>query len=59
MQVVVAWIKLTNYDLSSFPQSIQKLRDDLRAVVRNLKAHYPNVKLGNYIYFPLVSSTGN
>ena len=45
LQVEVAWIKLTNYDLSSFPQSIQKLRDDLRTVVRNLKVHYPNVKL--------------
>jgi hypothetical protein len=44
-QVQVAWIKLTNYDLSQFPGSILILQDDLKAVVRNLKAKYPNVRL--------------
>jgi len=45
LQVQVAWIKLTNIYMAQFPQSTQKLQDDLKVVVRNLKAKYPNVRL--------------
>ena len=45
LQVQVAWVKLTNYDLSQFPQSIEALQRDLAAVVHNLKTHYPNIRL--------------
>ena len=45
LQVQVAWVKLTNFNLSQFPQSIQNLQNDLYAVVRNLKTRYPNIQL--------------
>jgi hypothetical protein len=47
-QVQVAWVKLTNYDLNEFPQAAQKLQGDLEAVARNLKLHYPNIKIAYY-----------
>jgi len=44
-QVQVAWVKLTNYDLTTFPQSIQNLQNDLKTVVQNLEDHFQNLKL--------------
>jgi hypothetical protein len=44
LQVQVAWIKLTNFSMNKFPESIQKLQNDLKVVVHNLKAKYPNVR---------------
>jgi hypothetical protein len=47
-QVQVAWVKLTNYDLDLFPESIQNLQQDLEAVARNLKIRYPNIKIAYF-----------
>ena len=44
-QVQVAWVKLTNIPMDQFPRSAQKLQNDLKVVMRNLKARYPNVRL--------------
>ena len=48
LQVEVAWVKLTNYNLDQFPQSIQNLQNDLKSVTRDLKIHYPNIKLAYF-----------
>lgn len=46
-QVQVAWIKLARGTVADlrFPQHAQQLRDDLRAVVRNARARYPNLRV--------------
>lgn len=45
-QVVVAWIKVANAEPTQpFPLHAQILRDNMIAIVRNLKARYPNVQL--------------
>lgn len=46
-QVQVAWIKLARGSLPDlrFPQHAALLRDDLRAVVRNARALYPNLRV--------------
>lgn len=57
-QVQVAWVKNTRTGSSAFPANAQLLQSDLKAIVRNLKIHYPNVKLAylssrthSYIYW--------
>ncbi len=46
-QVQVAWIKLARGTVPDlrFPQHAQLLRDDLREVVRNARARYPNLRV--------------
>lgn len=48
LQVQAAWVKLTNYDLSDFPQDIQLLQSHLETVARNLKIRYPNVQIAYF-----------
>ena len=48
LQVQVAWIKLTNYNLDTFPESIQKLQGDLETIARNLTIRYPNLKIAYF-----------
>ncbi|MFN7783370.1 MAG: hypothetical protein ACK5PG_11610 [Lysobacterales bacterium] len=46
-QVQVAWIKLARGSVPDlrFPQHAMQLRDDLRAVVRNAKVRFPNLRV--------------
>jgi hypothetical protein len=44
-QVQVAWVKLTRTMGGDFPGKAEQLRDDLATVARNLRRHYPNLKL--------------
>jgi hypothetical protein len=48
LQVEVAWVKLTEYHLDTFPQSIQNLQSELESVVHNLKTHFPNIQLAYF-----------
>lgn len=57
-QVQVAWVKNTRTGSSAFPANAQLLQSDLKAIVRNLKIHYPNIQLAylssrthSYIYW--------
>jgi hypothetical protein len=57
-QVQVAWVKNTRKGSSDFPANAQLLQSDLKAIVRNLKTNYPNIKLAylssrthSYIYW--------
>jgi hypothetical protein len=47
-QVQVAWVKLTQIGGGSFPAKAQSIQTDLEAVARNLKTHYPNIKLAYF-----------
>ena len=44
-QVQVAWIKQTQTNHGEFPAKAESLETELRAIVRNLKIHYPNIKI--------------
>ncbi len=44
-QVQVAWVKNTRTGSGPFPGRTQVFEGDLRAIVRNLKTHYPNIKI--------------
>jgi hypothetical protein len=65
-QVQVAWIKLTQTRYGEFPAKSIALQTDLEAIVRNLKAAYPNVKIAflssriySYTYFRGLSPEPN
>lgn len=45
LQVQAAWVKLTRTGGGDFPAKAQQLQLDLKAVVRNLKFHFPNIQL--------------
>ncbi len=58
LQVQVAWVKNTRTGSSAFPANAQLLQSDLKAIARNLKINYPNIKLAylssrthSYIYW--------
>lgn len=44
-QVQVVWLKNVRTGVGDFPAQAQALQDDLEAIARNLRIHYPNVKL--------------
>lgn len=44
-QVQVVWLKNVRTGVESFPAQAQALQGDLEAIARNLRIHYPNVKL--------------
>lgn len=44
-QVQVAWVKQTRTGGGEFPAKAQVLQGDLQAIVRNLKTHFPNIKI--------------
>jgi len=44
-QVQIAWIKHTRLGHDYFPGSAQTLQSDLEAISRNLKTHFPNIKI--------------
>lgn len=44
-QVQVAWVKNTRVGPGAFPAAPQLLQSDFKAIVRNLKALYPNIKI--------------
>lgn len=48
MQVQVAWIKLTNFNINEFPQAAVNLQNDLETIARTLKSRYPNLKIAYY-----------
>lgn len=57
-QVQVAWVKNTRTGSSAFPANAQLLKSDLKAIARNLKINYPNIKIAyfssrthSYIYW--------
>ena len=47
-QVQVAWVKLAQVGSGQFPEKAQALQNDLEIITRNLKSHYPNIKLAYY-----------
>lgn len=51
-QVQVAWVKLTQgvggLDPNTYPSYAQQFATDLEVIARNLKIHYPNVKLAYF-----------
>jgi hypothetical protein len=44
-QVQVVWLKNVRTGVGNFPGQPQALQGDLEAIARNLRIHYPNVKL--------------
>lgn len=44
-QVQVAWVKQTQTRGGDFPDKALALQSDLEAIVRNLKTHFPNIKI--------------
>lgn len=44
-QVQVVWLKNVRTGVGDFPGQAQALQSDLEAIARNLRIHYPNVKL--------------
>lgn len=48
MQVQVAWIKLTNFNINEFPQAALNLQHDLEIIARTLKYRYPNLMIAYY-----------
>lgn len=44
-QVQIAWIKQTRLGYGEFPDQALALQSDLEAISRNLKTHFPNIKL--------------
>jgi hypothetical protein len=47
-QVQVAWIKQTRMRGGEFPVKAKELQSDLEAIARNLRIHYPNIKLAYF-----------
>jgi hypothetical protein len=57
-QVQIAWVKNTRTGSSAFPANAQLLQSDFKAIARNLKINYPNIKIAyfssrthSYIYW--------
>jgi hypothetical protein len=44
-QVQVAWLKQTQTGHGPFPDKPRSLQEELKAIVHNLKTHYPNLQL--------------
>jgi hypothetical protein len=47
-QVQVAWVKQTRTGGGNFPDRAQIVQADLEAIARNLKLHYPNLKIAYF-----------
>jgi hypothetical protein len=47
-QVQVAWVKNTLTGPGQFPEQTQTLQADFEMIARNLKIHYPNIKIAYY-----------
>jgi hypothetical protein len=47
-QVQVAWVKNTRVGPGAFPAAARLLESDFKAIVRNLKALYPNIKIAYF-----------
>lgn len=47
-QVQVAWVKQTRTGGGTFPDKAEIVQADLEAIARNLKLHYPNLKIAYF-----------
>lgn len=47
-QVQVAWIKQVRTQGGDFPAKAELLQSDLETIARNLKVHYPNIKIAYF-----------
>lgn len=47
-QVQIAWVKQTRTGPGPFPGKTEQVQADLEAIARNLKFHYPNLKLAYF-----------